>query len=245
MGRNYLELCNDCLDLMFYSPATNFNDLDTTEGRMVKKRLNYVLREICSGEHSIWKFREKDKDFRLVDGRSEYNMVDGFILYIRPQDKSNRIPLLYNNDSEYLPQTATGTPTQYFIYKDKINLYPTPNKTNAGVNYRIHYLTNNFAVDEDGCEKPVMENETDEPIIPEPYRSVLVYGVMKDWRGSISDSQAVFYQKKYNEVYQNMLYSMQMTDDYLKGFRLDTEPMSNLQSMVDAFYNPYVQGSER
>lgn len=245
MGRNYLDLCNDCLELMFYSPVNSFEELDTTEGRMVKKRLNYVLREICSGEHSIWKFREKDKDFRLVNNKQEYDMVNGFILYIRPHDKSNRIPLLYNNDFDYLPQTAYGTPMQYWIYNDHINLYPIPNKDNSGIKYRIHYLTNNFATDCHGCEKDVMVEATDEPIIPEPYRNILVYGVMKDWRGSVSDSQSLFYQRKYNEIYQNMLYSMQMTDDYLKGFRLDTEPMSNLQSALSSFYNPYVQGSEK
>lgn len=88
-----------------------------------------------------------------------------------------------------------------------------------------------------------MTEETDEPIIPEPYRNVLVYGVMKDWRGNASDAQSVFYKRKYNEVYQDMLYTMQLSDDYLKGFRVEGQPMSNLQSMVTAFYNPYVQGN--
>lgn len=144
MGRNYFELCNDCLELMFYSPADTFKDLDTTEGRMVKKRLNYVLREICGSEHSIWKFREKHKDFLVIEGKKTYDMPNGFILSIRPHDKSSRIPLLYNNDYTYLPQTATGSPVQYWIYENKINLYPVPDKSNDSVKYRIKYLTNDL-----------------------------------------------------------------------------------------------------
>lgn len=244
MARTYFDLCNDCLDLMFYSPASSFADLDTTEGRMVKKRLNYVLRDICVGEQAIWKFREKEKEFRTVAGKKDYPMVDGFILFIRPSDKSNRIPLLYNNDWSYLPQTATGTPVQYYIYKNKINLFPTPSQGNANIPYNIKYLTNNFATDSDGCEKPEMELADDEPIIPDIYRDILVYGVMKDWRNNSNDTESIFYKRKYNELYQDMMYSMQLTDDYLKGFRIDHEPISNLASMVDAFYNPYVQGDK-
>lgn len=242
MGRNFFQLANDCLDLMFYSPAPTFDDLDTTEGRMVKKRLNYVLREICGGEHDIWKFRERHKDFRLVANKREYPMVHGFILSIKPNDRSDRIPLLYNNDYLYLPSTATGTPVQYWIYENKINLFPIPTKDQEGTNYRIQYLTNCCAVDEDGCEKKEMVDETDEPIIPDIFRDILVYGVMKDWRGNAGDNQAIFYKRKYNEMYQNMMYTMQLSQDYLKGFRINDVPMSNLESMVEAFYNPYVQG---
>ena len=62
MGRNFLEICNEVLDIMVYNPAEKFEDLDdTTEGRMVKKLVNRTLRNVCGGEQEIWKFREKEK----------------------------------------------------------------------------------------------------------------------------------------------------------------------------------------
>ena len=243
MGRNYLELCNDVLDAMVYTEAATFADLDnTTEGRIAKKFINRNLRNICGGEQAIWKFREKKKDIYMVGGQREYDMPNGFILFIRPADNTNRIPLQLNQDWEYLPMTATGTPVQYWIYKHKLNVFPTPTKDMENDKYTIHYLTNNFAIDEDGCGKPILEYETDEPIIPEVYRDILVYGAVRDFRANAADAKAAFYDKKYKELYHNMLYSEVLTEDYIKGGSICLYPMSNLQAKLNAFYNPYVQG---
>ena len=127
MGRNFLEICNEVLDIMVYNPAEKFEDLDdTTEGRMVKKLVNRTLRNVCGGEQEIWKFREKEKDFYLVEGQNKYTVPDGYILFVRPNDETNRIPLQLNQDCNYLPMTATDTPVQYWIYQNKINIFPTP-----------------------------------------------------------------------------------------------------------------------
>ena len=119
-GRNFLDLCNEVLDIMFYTPAENFDGLETTEGRLVKTKRNNLLRSICSGEQSIWKFREREKFFYLNENQSQYKMPNGYILYIRPADLSNRVPLIYEDNFRYLPVTAKGTPIKYWIYKDKI-----------------------------------------------------------------------------------------------------------------------------
>lgn len=246
MGRNFLEICNEVLDIMVYNPAEKFEDLDdTTEGRMVKKLVNRTLRNVCGGEQEIWKFREKEKDFYLVEGQNKYPVPDGYILFVRPNDETNRVPLQLNQDWNYLPMTATGTPVQYWIYQNKINLFPTPTANQEGTKYTIRYLTNNFAVDEWDCEKPILELEKDEPIIPEIYRDILVYGAAKDFRANASDSKAAFYDKKYKEVYRNMLYSEVLTEDYIKGPNIALYPMSNLQTFLNSFYNPYIQGVDR
>lgn len=243
MGRNYLDLCNEVLDSMVYTPAKTFEDLaQTTEGRIVKKLINRTLRTICGGEQSIWKFREKKKDIYMVGGIKEYELPNGFILFIRPNDKTNRIPLQLNQDWNYLPLTATGTPVQYWIYKNKINVFPTPTENMTGDKYTIHYLTNDFATDEDGCPKPILEAGTDEPIIPEIYRDILVYGATKDFRANANDAKSAFYERKYKEMYHNMLYSEVLTEDYVKGASMGIYPMSNLQAKLNAFYNPYVNG---
>lgn len=243
MARNFLDLCNEVLDCMVYTNYDNLTDLsNVTEGRMAMKLINRVLRGVCGGEQAIWKFREKKKDIYMIGGQREYPMPNGFILFIRPNDKTNRIPLQLNQDWNYLPLTATGTPVQYWIYKNKINVFPTPTKDMEGDKYTIHYLTNNFAVDEDGCDKPDLTEATDEPIIPEIYRDILVYGAVKDFRANAADAKSAFYDKKYKEIYRDMLYSEVLTEDYIKGGSMTLYPMSNLQAKLNAFYNPYVTG---
>ena len=240
MGRNFLDLCNEVLDIMFYTPAETFEDLDTTEGRLVKTKMNNVLREICSGEQDIWTFRERDKFFYLVEGQREYKLPNGYIIYIRPNDDTNRGPLAYNDNYRWLPLTSHGTPIQYWINNGKINLYPVPSKDQDGKEYKIEYLTNNFAYDEDGNEKPCMTEGTDEPIIPEIYRSLLVFGTAKNFRASRGDAKSEFYKEEYNRIYNDMLYSQRLTDDYIKGSKVLDLPMSNLQSYLMSFYNPYI-----
>jgi len=242
MGRNFKELCNEALELLFYTPVSTFAELDSTEGRLVKLKMNNALRTICGGEQGIWKFREREKDLYLIGEQKEYPMVDGFILFIRPDDRTNRIPLLLNQEWQYLPLTATGQPIYYWIFKNKINLFPTPTQEMEGNLHKIRFLTNNFAQDENNKDKPILELETDEPIIPEIYRSILVYAVCKDFRSSRADAKSEFYRKEYNNLYNDMLYSQQLTEDYIKGGTVGGYPMSSLSARVQAFHNPYVQG---
>lgn len=244
-GRNFLDLCNEVLDIMFYTPAENFDGLETTEGRLVKTKMNNLLRSICSGEQSIWKFREREKFFYLNENQPQYKMPNGYILYIRPADLSNRVPLIYEDNFRYLPVTAKGTPIKYWIYKDKINVFPTPSKEQDGTRYIIRYLTDDYAKSSDGCDKPVMTEATDEPIIPEPYRAVLVYGTAMNFRAARGDAKSEFYKQQYNEVYQNMLYNQRLTDDYVKGSRVQDNIITNRQAYLQDFYNPYVKGTQR
>ena len=51
MGRTYLELCNEVINLMSYLPVTSLEGLNTPEGRLIKQKMNEVLRELCCGEH--------------------------------------------------------------------------------------------------------------------------------------------------------------------------------------------------
>lgn len=240
MGRNYLDLCNEAINLMSYLPARNMEDLDTPEGRLIKQKMNDILRELCCGEHDTWKFRERIKKIYLADGKKDYELPDGHILYIRPDDNTNRPPLIYSMDNKYLPLSTNGTPMYYWIYEDKIRLFPTPNKSVDGDVYKIKYLTNNFAVDTDDCEKPIMVDATDEPIIPEMYRSLLVYGVVKDFRASRGDAKSEFYRKKYISLYNKMLSNQRLTEDYFKGGKVLGYRPTSLGAKIASFRNPYI-----
>ena len=67
MSRTYLDLCNEVINLMSYLPAKTMEDLNTPEGRLIKQKMNEVLREICCGEHGTWKFREREKRFVVAE----------------------------------------------------------------------------------------------------------------------------------------------------------------------------------
>lgn len=242
MGRTYLELCNEVINLMSYLPAETMEDLDTPEGRLIKQKMNEILRELCCGEHDTWKFRERIKKIFLSNGKQSYTLPDGHILYIRPEDNTNRPPLIYSMDHKYLPLTSNGTPMYYWIQDEKIKLFPVPNSSVDGEEYKIHYLTNKFAVDKDGCCKDVMTDATDEPIIPELYRSLLVYGVVRDFRASRGDAKSEFYRKKYISLYNKMLSNQRLTEDYFKGGKVLGYRPSTLEAKIASFRNPYVGG---
>ena len=240
MSRTYLDLCNEVINLMSYLPAETLEDLNTPEGRLIKQKMNELLREICCGEHDTWKFRERTKKIYLSEGKSHYDLPDGHIIYIRPNDDTNRPPLIYSMDYKYLPLTTNGTPMYYWIYEDKIRLFPTPSKSSDGEEYKIKYLTDKFAIDKYGCLKDVMEDEDDEPIIPEMYRSLLVYGVVRDFRASRGDAKSEFYRKKYISLYNKMLSNQRLTEDYFKGGKVLGYGPNTLEAKIASFKNPYI-----
>lgn len=240
MGRNYLQLCNEVINLMSYLPAKTMEDLDTPEGRLIKQKINDILRELCCGEHDTWKFRERTKKIYMADGKKDYELPNGHILYIRPDDDTNRPPLIYSMDHKYLPLTTNGTPMYYWIYEDAIRLFPTPNASVEGDVYKIKYLTNSFAVDSNGNEKDILIDETDEPIIPEMYRSLLVYGVVRDFRASRNDPKSEFYRKKYISLYNKMLSNQRLTEDYFKGGKVLGYRPTSLGAKIASFRNPYI-----
>ena len=240
MGRTYLDLCNEVINLMSYLPAKTMEDLDTPEGRLIKQKMNEVLRELCCGEHDIWKFREKIKTFYLSADKKDYDLPDGHILYIRPDDNTNRPPLIYSMDNKYLPLSTNGTPVYYWIYEDKIRLFPTPNESVDGDSYYIKYLTDKFAIDKNGCPKDILEEADDEPILPEMYRSLLVYGVVRDFRAARNDAKSDFYRRKYISLYNKMASNQRLTEDYFKGGKILGYRPNSLEAKIASFRNPYI-----
>ena len=119
-------------------------------------------------------------------------------------------------------------------------MFPTPNKSVDGDEYVIKYLTNKFAYDEEGCPKDILENATDEPIIPEMYRSLLVYAVVRDFRAEKGDPKSEFYRKKYIVLYNKMLSNQRLTEDYFKGGKVLGHRPTTLEAKIASFRNPYI-----
>lgn len=239
MGRNYLELCNEILGEMYWEQVETFDQLTTTEGERVKRKLNQILQEIVIGQEEAWTFRERQDDLILVGGVCNYDMVDGYIRDITPY--AYPAPLIYTPDFKYMPLNAHGRPVRYWIWENNIRVYPTPNQEDEGFTFRIRYYTNNTCRDDRGNEKPYMTEPTDEPIIPDKYRDVLVYGVCKDLRSNESDPKTVFYEKKFRNAYKRMLSECRRTVDFPNGLHTGN-PISIQQSYLNVFYNPRAYG---
>ena len=72
---------------MSYLPAPTMEALNTPEGRLIKQKMNEVLRELCYGEHDTWKFREREQAFYTSEGVDKYPLPKGHIIssYRYPQ----------------------------------------------------------------------------------------------------------------------------------------------------------------
>lgn len=240
MTRNYLDLANDVLNELYYETVTNFEELGSlTEGIKVKKMLNDALRTICNNEATKWQFREIDKVVPLVEGMKHYDLPNGYIRYIRYLHPP--IVLNYLEDHDDLPLHTAGLPTNYWIENDKIVLFPMPTASENGKLIKIEYNTYDFAKDACGVLKPVMELATDEPIIPDHHRDVLVWKVCADWRANITDAKATFYQQKYKTAYKALLSDQRLSKDYPNKLDVMPQKYSFTDGMLKAFNNIYTK----
>jgi hypothetical protein len=237
MAKTYFSLCNDILREMYYEEADTFSDLENTiEGRRVKRKLNQINTEITVNEKNIWTFRERTSSMYMVNGINQYPIVNGYIEYIVPVKYPS--PLYYNPNWKYLPRPSQGRPIYYRVYNEQIEVFPTPNSGNDGLEYEIKYLTYDCAKDSNGCDKAELVLTDDEPIIPERHRDILVYGVLKDLRASVNDAKSQFFEKRYKELYRAMLSDCNHTNDFPAGLDINTKIPSVQESMLTVFYNP-------
>ena len=236
--KTYLDLCNEVLVELFYERVDNFDDLDSiTEGIKVKQDLNSALNMICNMENAPFKFRKCEFDLSLVEGVKNYEMPNGYIDYLRYRDTP--IVLEYCEDHEYLPFTS-GMPVQYWLDNGReISLYPVPDSSQNGRLIKVEFYTNDFARDKCGVYKPEMEFADDVPIIPNHHRDILKWKVCADWRGSLNDAKAAFYERRFKQAYTSLVSDQKLTEDYPNGFEIMGNPYSNYQnSIMRAFYLP-------
>ena len=237
-NKTYFDLCNEVLTELFYERVDTFEELDDiTEGIKVKQDLNSALNMICNSENAPFKFRKCEFDLSLVEGVGKYEMPNGYIDYMRYRDTP--IVLVYEEEHEYLPITY-GMPLQYWIDNGKdISLYPVPDSTQTGRLIKVEFYTNDFARNKCGVLKPEMELADDEPIIPNHHRDILKWKVCSDWRGSLNDAKALFYERRYKKAYTNLIADQKLTRDYPAGFNIMGNNLKNYQnSIIRAFYLP-------
>ena len=241
-NRNFLELCNEILDELYYEEVSDFDELqEIQEGRRVKRELNRALTFICNNEDTAWSFKDTDCVMVPVDGVSMYDLPDGYIEYMKY--KHNQLVLQYYEDHRNYPSNAVGLPTGYWIEDSKIRLYPTPMNTGNDKEIVIHYYTNGYAKDCCGMTKPVMEYATDTPIIPNKHRDILIWRVCADWRANNNDAKTQFYEDKFKKAYKAMLSDCRITEDYPNGNSILGGVSSYSEALLKIFRNPYINSS--
>lgn len=233
-GKNYLDLCNDVLEELYYEKAETFAELDEmAEGRRVKRMLNQALTYICNNENEAWSFRNKETDIVLVPFMKTYDRPNGFIEYMKYPDEN--LVLSYYDNHKFLPENTYGLPTGYYICDDKINFFPIPSEAEDDKLIHVQYYTDNFAEDCSGLGKPVMKYEKDEPIIPARHRDVLVYKVCADWRGNDRDGHYEHYEAKFKRAYRALLKDCARTLDKPQGLHILSNDPTITQSLYTAW----------
>ena len=231
-NKNFMDLCNDILDELYYEQVENFEDLDQlTEGRRVKKELNRALVMICNNEHENWEFRDVTTPIITVEGQIEYQKPNGFIRFIKRPDTN--LVLSYVEENKFYPEDTTGDPVQYWMDGERIRLFPIPSTT--GIQLDAHILTNDCAMDCNGITKPEMVCACDVPIIPNKHRNILVYRVCADWRANDGDAKSQYYDRKYREAYRAMKADCIQTEDYPSGLDI----MGNYPTITQSIYNAW------
>lgn len=231
-NRNFMDLCNDILDELYYEQVKDFSELDNlTEGRRVKKELNRALTMICNNENTNWQFKEVDSPLITVEGQTHYEKPNGHIRYLKRPD--NQLVLNYVEAHKYMNDNTTGDPVLYWMDGEEIRLFPTPSVT--GLQIDIHNYTNDCAMDCNGITKPEMECACDVPLIPNKHRNILIYRVCADWRANDADAKSQYYDRKYREAYRAMKMDCVQTEDYPSGLDI----MGGIPSITQTLYDSW------
>lgn len=239
-GKTYGDLCNEVLVELFYELPSSFEELtQLTEGIKVKQDLNSALTTICNNQNQAWKFREVSIDLSMVPNVQNYSYPDGYIKYLKYRDVP--IVLTYMEEYKYLPRDSFGMALNYWFEKGDINFFPIPDQSQLGRLIECVMYTNNFAYDACGVLQPLMVNECDTPIIPAHHRDILKWKVCADWRGSLNDAKAAYYEKKYKNAYASLMSDQKLTGDYPAGFNIMPITNTAQNAILDAFYNPRVR----
>ncbi len=237
-NKNYLELCNDILSELYFEEFDSIAEMkQVEEGKRVQKEINRALTTICNKQRGAWAFRDKEEVIVPIEGVKTYKKPNGFINYLKYP--KNDLVLSYYDSHKYLTSDTTGQPVAYWMDGEKIRLYPTPDRTYNDDMIKVSYLTYDYAIDCCGFGKPVMECDTDTPIIPNQHRDILVWKVCSDWRANLGDAKTQFYKEAYKEAYRNMLSDCRQTYDLGNGLHLGGSEPSFTDSVIDAFNMKY------
>lgn len=192
---NYFELINKCLVELNYKQETSFSQLSKNEHEKLKNIINIINTEICSLEK--WNFLLREFSLTLPAQTGQIaNSVNGRIAAVILDGQK----YFYLDDFEKFFTNSQPEKT-YTSFNDKL-LFPVFDEEKE---IKIIYYTADCAVSGTGEEKKVLEAETDESLIPEPFSEpLLVYGSCMRLKGNPQHTRFNYWYGMYKEALANM-----------------------------------------
>jgi hypothetical protein len=191
---NFLELINKCLLELNYKQVNSFSELVKNDHKRIKNIINVINREICSIEN--WDFLLRKTTLNLSAGTTELeNTINGRILYLLIDGKK------YDYDDAEKFLSGHADTNKYSCMANKL-LLP---KFSEDKTIEIIYYTNNCVKDTNGNEKSMLENSSDESLIPMPFaQSILVYGTCLRFKANPQHFKFSYWLGMYNEAICNL-----------------------------------------
>ena len=192
---NYFELIKKCLVELNYKQETSFSQLSKNEHEKLKNIINIINTEICSLEK--WNFLLREISLTLPAQTGQIaNSVNGRIAAVILDGQK----YFYLDDFEKFFTNSQPEKT-YTSFNDKL-LFPVFDEEKE---IKIIYYTADCAVSGTGEEKKVLEAETDESLIPEPFSEpLLVYGSCMRLKGNPQHTRFNYWYGMYKEALANM-----------------------------------------
>ena len=201
---NYLELINKCLVELNYKQVNAFSELVKNDHKKLKNIINMLNSEICRSDR--WNFLQRKTTVTIPANTGEVeNTINGRIEAV----------IINGQKYDYYPDferffTNSQPQYTYSFYDDKI-LLPLFNIEKTA---EILYYTNNYAKDELGQEKLIMENENDSSLIPTPLSEpLLVYGACMRLKGNPQHIRFSYWLSMYKDALANLRSRVSATVD--------------------------------
>ncbi len=202
---NYFELVNKCLVELNYKQVNTFSELIKNDHKKIKNIINVINTEVCNIDN--WNFKLRKSEIRLPANTSEItNPIKGRIASIVID---GHVYKYFDKPEEFIMNNA---PSQtYSCFADKL-LLP---KFDKAKQMNVVYYTSNTAIDTEGNEKELLENETDTSLIPSAFAEpILVYGACLRLKANPQHVKFSYWLSMYNNAVANMRSKISISSDY-------------------------------
>jgi len=183
-------------DLQFYLGETTFS---TWTQAQQQRQINLAYKDVCNASH--WKFTESTIRDSTSANTQEYALPSDIVgrpYEVRWLSLSSQwlklIPIDFR-ELEVFDQTSTGNPIYYYIWQGNLGLYPIPDATRTNnIQIRYKYLP------------PDMSQDSDEPIVPIPFRHAIpMRAAVRCFTRTKDLDMVQIHQAQYNEILGTML----------------------------------------